>query len=307
MPTLATVYRFLVASPSDIKEEREIVRTIISEWNAINSLRYNVIIEPVLWESHSIPEMGDRPQELLNKQVVKICDVLIGIFWTRIGTHTGKAESGTVEEIEEFINGGKPVLLYFSDKPVSPNSVNRDQYDKLQKFKEKCRVKGIIFEYSSNEELSRSLIKHISKQIDVLQKIYGVSPKQEEIIKQNREEQTLKKFIIRFDNLIQLFDVEWDSSIMENYRRYEKLNQILRDVYEQLWSMYLELNFDETENVKKGLKNTLSKIKKIITQTENLNIASSLWRQGEIVKIRSTIFNELNDCLTTLKSIQVME
>jgi len=59
--------------------------------------------------------MGDRPQAILNKQLGEISNILIGIFWTRLGTHTGQAESGTVEEIEEFMKAGKPVLLYFSN------------------------------------------------------------------------------------------------------------------------------------------------------------------------------------------------
>jgi hypothetical protein len=29
-------------------------------------------------------------------------DILMGVFWTRLGTPTGKAPSGTVEEIEHF-------------------------------------------------------------------------------------------------------------------------------------------------------------------------------------------------------------
>ena len=47
--------------------------------------------------THSRPQMGDRPQELINKQLVGHCDLLIGSFWTRLGTPTGRAESGTAE------------------------------------------------------------------------------------------------------------------------------------------------------------------------------------------------------------------
>jgi hypothetical protein len=39
---------------------------------------------------------------------------LIGVFWTRVGTPTGIAESGTLEEIERVAAEGKLVMLYFS-------------------------------------------------------------------------------------------------------------------------------------------------------------------------------------------------
>ncbi|MFO7659441.1 MAG: hypothetical protein R6V77_00850 [Candidatus Cloacimonadaceae bacterium] len=59
----------------------------------------------------------------MNQQLVKSCDLVIGAFWTKLGTPTGKAESGTAEEIEQFRAEGKPVLLYFSSAPAVPESI----------------------------------------------------------------------------------------------------------------------------------------------------------------------------------------
>lgn len=63
--------------------------------------------------------------------------------------------------------------MYFSNKPVQPNKVDQKQYEKLKKFKEKCQEKGLFVEYSTNDELSHLLIRHISQQIDDLQQKYG--------------------------------------------------------------------------------------------------------------------------------------
>ncbi len=57
---------------------------------------------------------GDRPQGIINNQVVRNCDMLIGAFWTRLGSPTGVEESGTVEEIKWFLKQQKPVMLYYS-------------------------------------------------------------------------------------------------------------------------------------------------------------------------------------------------
>lgn len=69
--------------------------------------------------NHSYPESGDRPQALLNRQIVAREDFLIGIFGTRLGTPTGVAESGTIEEIKEFRKAVKYVALYFFERSYS--------------------------------------------------------------------------------------------------------------------------------------------------------------------------------------------
>src|SRR6059058_5757055 len=96
----ATVIPVMIASPGDVLTERDIACDVINNWNAINSIKTSCVLTPVRWETHSAADLGDRPQQLINDRILKDCDLLIGIFWTRLGTPTGKAKSGTVEEIE---------------------------------------------------------------------------------------------------------------------------------------------------------------------------------------------------------------
>jgi hypothetical protein len=98
-----------------------------------------IVLLPVGWETHSAPILGDRPQEIINSQILRDSDLLIAVFWTRIGTPTGKAVSGTVEEIDKHIHDGKPALIYFSSTPVRPESVDEEQYKMLKEFKEECK------------------------------------------------------------------------------------------------------------------------------------------------------------------------
>lgn len=169
MPRRAIVYRILVASPSDVIDERKAIIEVVQAWNAANSYYQGIYLEPVLWETHATPEMGDRPQAIISRQLVNTCDFLIGVFWTRLGTPTGKAESGTVEEIEEFRKAGKPVLLYFSSVPVVPGSVNVRQYKRLLKFRERCEKEGLVFSYKSINNLWEQLQRHITSTINSLQ------------------------------------------------------------------------------------------------------------------------------------------
>lgn len=51
-------------------------------------------------------------------QLVDKCDMAVGVFWTRLGTPTDLAASGTVEEIERLGQADKIVMLYFSRAKV---------------------------------------------------------------------------------------------------------------------------------------------------------------------------------------------
>jgi hypothetical protein len=157
----ATVIPVMIASPGDVFEEREVIREVVYTWNYINSTKYGVVLMPAAWETHSSPELGSRAQELINSRVLKDCDLLIGVFWTRLGTPTGESKSGTVEEIEKHIKAEKPAMIYFSSKPVAPQSIDSKQYQALQEFKEKCKNLGLIEEFENTidfkDKISRQL------------------------------------------------------------------------------------------------------------------------------------------------------
>ena len=111
--------------------------------DAINSFSSKFVLMPIKWETHASPLLGDRPQSTINEQIVKECDLLVGVFWTRIGTHTGISVSGTAEEIEQFVALGKPVMLYFSQTPIDPDKIDIEQFTTLKNFKETMRLKGL--------------------------------------------------------------------------------------------------------------------------------------------------------------------
>ena len=166
MTYLATIVNVMIASPSDVAQERRLVRDVIADWNAVHTEDKQVVLMPVGWESHSSPQMGQRPQEVINNQILAKCDLLIAAFWTRLGSPTGEAPSGTVEEIEEHIKAGKPAMLYFSSAPVHPDSVDHEQYSALKKFKDECRQKGLVEEYESVTEFREKLTRQLAQTIN---------------------------------------------------------------------------------------------------------------------------------------------
>ena len=161
----AYVYQVIIASPGDVPRERQIAREIVIEWNSVNSYDKKICLLPVGWEHNTSPEMGGRAQGFVNKQILKNSDLLIGIFWTRIGSPTGNFISGSVEEIEKHVEAGKPAMLYFSNAPVVLDSIDSKQYKELTKFKNKCYEKGLVESFSSIEDFRNKLTKHLSLKI----------------------------------------------------------------------------------------------------------------------------------------------
>lgn len=107
MAYAAIVFKVMLALPIDVQEERNVAREVIWKWNNLHSDSKQIVLMPVAWETHVAPTFGDRPQAIINKQILDECDLLIGIFWTRAGTPTGKEVSGTIEEIKEHIQRGQ--------------------------------------------------------------------------------------------------------------------------------------------------------------------------------------------------------
>ncbi|MFD0928514.1 hypothetical protein ACFQ1T_01855 [Methylophilus glucosoxydans] len=213
MAQTGTIFRALVASPSDCIHERKIIPEVIATWNAVHSLSAAAIIEPVLWEMHSRPGMGSRPQEVINRQLVTNCDLVIGAFWTRLGTPTGVSESGTAEEIEHFREAGKPVLLYFSSAPVVPESLDAEQYKALTEYKKRLGQEGLYFKYETLSEFRELLQRHLAgEMIELLKQIPTTNlPTEMASSSATEQQQALTNFCADFEAFLRRLTAEWEA------------------------------------------------------------------------------------------------
>ncbi len=158
-------YLVLIASPSDLTDERQAATEAINDWNAQHAVAESVVLLPVKWETHAIPQSGIRPQEAINRQLVQRSDILVGMFWTKFGSKTGVAESGTVEEIDQFVTAGKPALLYFSSRPIDPNKIDLKQHKKLKSFKNATYKKALTGNFSEVNQLRQSILRDLTHQV----------------------------------------------------------------------------------------------------------------------------------------------
>ena len=263
MSKRVTLYKLLIASPSDVQAEREEIVKAVHAWNATNLDKYNAVIHPVLWETHSVPEMGDRPQAILNNRLLSDCDMLIGVFWTRIGSHTGKAESGTIEEIQEFLSSQKPVSLYFSSRPVIPESIDPDQYNRLMKFKSECRDSGIVYEYNDIADFNLAIFKHLSTLIQRFE-----LENEDQFDNENPEplsinEDPIEIFKAQIEEFIRGIEAEWEGERDSDPTSIEEGTYIIQNLCDHLVDFRKMITEDKSGELAGLFSDALIKSKKL--------------------------------------------
>ena len=91
----------------------------------------------------------------------------MAILWSKLGTPTPTAASGTVEEIREFIKIKGPkarnALLLYAEYSLNTNPAD---LVKLQEFKAEMRSQGLYHEYTSVEQLERDLYPHLDAKVN---------------------------------------------------------------------------------------------------------------------------------------------
>jgi len=170
MPHLTTNLKVLLSSPGDVKEERDNFTKIIDSVNeALSESESNIRLEAVMWEKDAYPSLGlGGPQTVVNQQIgVDQCDIFLGILWTRFGTPTEVAGSGTEEEFNiaflRIIDDPNQlrILFYFRDPATFDGEIDEDQFERVVKFKEKTQTQGLIWNYDGVEQFNEAVKTHL--------------------------------------------------------------------------------------------------------------------------------------------------
>lgn len=157
----ARAFKVFIASPGDVAREREVIRAVIERWNSIDSQQNKMVLIPIGWETNAAPEMGRAAQDYINMDILDSCDVVIGVFWTRVGTPTRTHASGSIEEILCSSANRRLTMLYFSKKAIPHDLIDPEQYSSLLKFKEEVNSNSYYCEFNDEQSLADMLYQHI--------------------------------------------------------------------------------------------------------------------------------------------------
>lgn len=138
----------------------------IEEWNQHHWDKLNCGIKVRHWLTDASPDMSDRPQGVINRQLIDDTDAVVALFWSRFGTPTGLAQSGTEEEIRRAIASKTRVLLYFSDLEPLPPNVDETQLSKLMAFRSEMRSKGLAWNFRNRAEFKEQFRRHLNHFMD---------------------------------------------------------------------------------------------------------------------------------------------
>jgi len=170
MAKTQTVLEVFIASPSDVKSERDVMKGVISELNLTWGDAHGVRLDLVKWETHSHPAIGKDAQDVINRQIGDKYDIFLGIMWGRFGTATERAESGTEEEFQRAYDRLKrgdrvEIMFYFKDAGIPPSRLDSEQIAKVQEFKTKIAQEygGLYSEFETTEDFQTKARMHLSK------------------------------------------------------------------------------------------------------------------------------------------------
>lgn len=149
MPQSLTAVSIFLASPSDVSAERVIVTEIVSEWNSRYSRHSGVAFQLLKWETSITAGFGTDGQGVINSQINDEYDVLIALFWTKLGSNTPRAPSGTVEEYRRAwsrFKEGEDVELafFFKEELIDPRVVDLKQLSLVKDFEKEVQQAGAL-------------------------------------------------------------------------------------------------------------------------------------------------------------------
>ena len=162
-PTLAL--HLLISAPGDLPvQDMATIRKTISQWNLNLGRVVGLTVLPVSWTEHAVAEFGDRPQAILNDQIVEEADFAVALFYDRLGTPSGEADSGTAEEIKVLVQAGKSVavLVNASARPPLGGSALEER-KRLTAYLTDLRKTALVFEYANEGDLISHLNNFLSR------------------------------------------------------------------------------------------------------------------------------------------------
>lgn len=170
--------RVFVSSPGDVVDERRQCGEVVQELNmTIRALvpERDFELELVRWETHTHPDLTGSPQDVVDDQIAPDYDVFLGIMWSRFGTPTSGAGSGTEHEFRAARSGweesGRPghLLFYFCEAPIGAAVAGEmaAQLGAIHAFRTELSQLGLVGSYEDRsrfgDRVRRDLVLVLSR------------------------------------------------------------------------------------------------------------------------------------------------
>ena len=180
------ILKVFLASPSDVQEERGVLSRLVRDINDVLAFlapEKHLTLELVRYETHTFPDLG-QPQEVINRQIPLDYDIFIGVMWSRCGTPTATAGSGTIEEFRRACERRKKshlprIMFYFCDQQIPmPDPEGLKQLAGVVEFRAELQKIGLTRSYPSHAEFGEYVRGELLRAIrdTLLEESGGVQP-----------------------------------------------------------------------------------------------------------------------------------
>lgn len=153
------IFRCMICSAMDSKtmKLRKVVLEIIAHWNQINSSSRAISFVAQGQGINTVPDVDKSAQSVIDKQSVENSHFAILIFNTDKGTSTGKAKTGTLDELNSFLKAKKPVHVFIratkelEDIKKEIQSLKKVYYETYESANELSSKIRDLLDYTANE------------------------------------------------------------------------------------------------------------------------------------------------------------
>jgi hypothetical protein len=176
MTKAVRLIRLLASFPSDVADEAAALDGVAAELNRTVGDHNGIRFEVLNWLRDVRPGVGLDVQDVINKQVEGAYDGIVATFWSRAGTPTPRAASGSIEEVKTAVlkaktSGPLPyVLIYMKAGGVDLLKTDAEQVRALEDLRKWLSDQGVLYkpfqDRSSYEALLRLDLAKIASEIE---------------------------------------------------------------------------------------------------------------------------------------------
>lgn len=226
--------RVFVGAPSDVNNEREIIKKVINNMNKFYRGTEYAKFDLIELEKDVRSNIGSglEAQEVIDSKVTGNYDLFIGILWKKFGTPTKKYESGTQQEFENALESDAEIMFYFSKLPTSPHEIDPKQLEKILNFKESIQDDGLYYEYSSMEDFEELITNNL--RILAIEKNKKINKTKENKNDKKNEEKSMIGLI---------------ESTLDNFKEVEKDAKDLLKLFDELNNNFNKINPPKENNL----------------------------------------------------------
>ena len=167
---MVRLVRIVAVAPGDVTAERKRLRRVVAELNRGIARTQGCQLLLWNWETDAYPGLHlEGPQGLIDDAMdIEKADVVLGIFWTRFGTPTLGAASGTEHELRRawasWQQRGRPqVMVYFGERKSRPTSATEAaQLHALLRFREAMPEQQLWWRYATLADFERAVREHLT-------------------------------------------------------------------------------------------------------------------------------------------------